>query len=94
MIEFLKTQKLDMYIDTFRENGIDGDILSAITSRKDKVKLGSREVVVADLILQEDLGMKTAMHRLKVKGKIRGFCDSLMSLRSTSILASSRSIKK
>ena len=53
---------------------------------------GKGEMVVADIILQEDLGMNKAVHRLKVKGKIRKFVDSLASVRS--VQASSRSGKR
>ena len=84
MTDFLKAQKLDMYINTFRENGIDGDILTAITARKDKVVVeGKGEVAVADVILQDELGVKSGFHRMKLKGNIRGFCDSLTSVRSS-----------
>ena len=96
IVDFLKSQKLDAYIQTFRDNGIDGDILAAIVARKEKVKVGEKEVTVVDLILQEEFGMKTAMHRLRVKGKIKGFCDSL-SIRSSSssaVVASSKSSRK
>ena len=87
--DFLKAQKLDAYIDIFKVNGIDGDILSAIVARKDTVQVeGKGEMVVADIILQDDLGMNKAVHRLKVKGKIRKFVDSLASVRS--VQASSR----
>ena len=81
MTDFLKSQKLDMYINTFRENGIDGDILSAIIARKEKMQFGGKEMAVVDLILQEDLGV-ARKHMLKVKGKIKGFCESLTSTRS------------
>ena len=82
--DFLKAQKMDMYINTFRENGIDGDILTAITARKDKVVVeGKGEVAVADVILQDELGVKSGLHRMKLKGNIRGFRDSLTSVRSS-----------
>ena len=76
--DFLKSQKLDMYINTFRESGIDGDILSAIIARKKNVQFGGKEMALVDLILQEDLGI-ARKHMLKVKGKFKGFCESLQS---------------
>lgn len=81
MADFLKSQKLDTYIDKFREKGIDGDILSAIVARKEKVQFGGKEIAVVDLVLQEELGV-ARKHMLKVKGKIKGFCESLTSTRS------------
>lgn len=81
MTDFLKSQKLDTYIDKFREKGIDGDILSAIVARKEKVQFGGKEIAVVDLVLQEELGV-ARKHMLKVKGKIKGFCESLTSTRS------------
>lgn len=68
MINFLKICKLDKYISTFKGNGVDGDILSAILARKE-VQSDGKEM--ADHILQEDLGMKSSLHRLKVKGNIK-----------------------
>lgn len=72
MIDLLKSQKLDMYIDTFRENGIDGDILSAILTRKE-----SDGKEMADHILQEDLGMKDKLDRWKIKSKGKKYVATL-----------------
>ena len=71
--DFLKIQKLDPYTNVFRDNGIDGDILSAIIEK---------EVKVADIILKEELGMKKAVERAKVKANFGDFVDSLASVQS------------
>ena len=85
--DFLRGQKLDEFVEAFRENGIDGEILEAILARKeDKVlvqtKKGEISMVVTDIILEE-LGMKTAMQRVRVKGKLKRFTDSIVSIRSS-----------
>ena len=96
VIDFLKSQKLDEFVDTFRANGIDGDILDAILAKKDeKVLVESRggEMSVTDLILHEELEMTKAVQRLKLKGKILKYTDSLVSVRSSTAVTS-RSSKK
>ena len=87
MADFLREQTLDEFVEVFRENGINGEILEAILARNDnKVlvqnKKGEITMVVTDIILIE-LGMKMAIQRLKVKGKFRRFTDSIVSIRSS-----------
>ena len=87
MADFLREQTLDEFVEVFRENGINGEILEAILARNDnKVlvqnKKGEITMVVTDIILIE-LGMKMAIQRLKVKRKFRRFTDSIVSIRSS-----------
>ena len=95
---FLKEQQLDMFVEAFRENGIDGDILEAILARKeDKVMVKSKggEMLVTDLILEE-LGMTRAMQRAKAKGKFRKLLpqDSLAASVRSSVRSTSRGSKR
>lgn len=82
---------MDKFIETFRANGIDGDILDAILARKEeKVWVDSKggEMSVTDLILHDELGMTTAVQRLRVKGKIKSYTDSLASVCSKTLASS------
>ena len=83
--DFLKQQKLGEFVDAFRANSIDGDLLEAILARnKDKVMVPSKgtEMLVTDIILEE-LGMTTAPQRLRVRGKFRRYTDSVVSVHSS-----------
>jgi hypothetical protein len=81
--DYLEKQQLDTFVDTFRANCIDGELLEAILARKqDKVMVeGNRQMSVTDLILKE-LGMTEAKQRVKLKSKIGIYTASLMSARS------------
>ena len=80
MAAFLKEQKLEKFIIPFTENGIDGSILEAILARKTQLKVeGMEDVTVADKILQEELGMKIRMQRLKVKANFEKYLDNVRS---------------
>ena len=80
MAAFLKEQKLEKFVKPFTENGIDGSILEAILARKTQVIVeGMEDVTVADKILQEELGMKTRMQRLKVKANFEKYLDNVRS---------------
>lgn len=92
VIDFLKAFKMDSCINAFQEHQIDGDILLAIVARKDdKLKdtsvkeMSVKETSVADLILQE-LGVKSAVHRLRIKTKFEGFCNKSLSTQSSTKL--------
>lgn len=77
---FLKEQKLEKFVKPFTVNGIDGSILEAILARKTQVIVeGMEDVTVADKILQEELGMKTRMQRLKVKANLEKYLDNVRS---------------
>ena len=80
MAAFLKEQKLEKFVKPFTENGINGSILEAILARKTQVIVeGMEDVTVADKILQEELGMKTRMQRLKVKANFEKYLDNVRS---------------
>ena len=86
MVDFLKKLKLDKYVNPFRANGVDGDILEAILAREGQRVMREsigREMTVTDLILEE-LGVNSGIHRAKIrtfKKLISG--GSLASVRST-----------
>lgn len=73
MANFLKQNKLQNYVESFKENCIDGDILKAILSRSNAAE-GTGDMSVADIILQ-DLGVKKGPHRLKIKSKFSAFSE-------------------
>ena len=79
---FLKAEKLDKFIDIFKDNAIDGDILEAILERDDAVD-GTGGMTVADLILKDDLGIQKGPQRLKIKSKFKRFHESLAELPNT-----------
>ena len=89
VINFLKEQKLDRFVDAFRANAIDGDIMEAILAREsDKVWIQSKgkEMTVTDIILEE-LGITSGITRANIRGR---FKNSLTSIRSSVLTASSR----
>ena len=79
---FLKAEKLDKFVDIFKDNAIDGDILEAILDRSDVVD-GTGGMTVADLILKDDLGIQKGPHRLKIKTKFKRFRESLADIPNT-----------
>ena len=85
MVNFLKKLKLDTYVNPFRANGIDGDILEAILARDgDKVMIESigREMKVTDIILEE-LGVTSGIQRAKIRTFKKFLSGSLASVRSS-----------
>ena len=69
VVDFLTHQKLDQFVDAFRENGIDGDILKAILSRETE-KVKGEEMSVTDKILEE-LGVKSGMQMAGIRRKLK-----------------------
>ena len=85
VVDFLKKLKLDTYVNPFRANGVDGDILEAILARDgDKVMIESigREMKVTDIILEE-LGVTNGIHRAKIRTFKKFLSGSLASVRSS-----------
>ena len=68
-------EKLKDYVETFRKNSIDGGILEAIIGRSNITEVGG-EMTLADYILQDDLGVKNRIHRLKIKSKFKRYSES------------------
>jgi hypothetical protein len=85
VVNFLKKLKLDTYVNPFRANGIDGDILEAILARDgDKVMMESigHEMKVTDIILEE-LGVTSGIQRAKIRTFKKFLSSSLASVRSS-----------
>lgn len=69
VVKFLTQQKLGQFVDAFRENEIDGDILKAILAREDE-KVKGEEMSVMDKILEE-LGVMPGMQMARIRGKLK-----------------------
>ena len=66
---FLQENNLNEFVEIFRKNEIDGEILEAILSRNNEVKGDER--TVAEFILKEELGVKKGPQRLRIKSKFK-----------------------